>query len=136
MRSQLVGRAEAAVSRVGDGEGVLVNPETILKNQVKEALLRIGILVFSNAQAGRTYRAGLGPGSADLIAVVHGRFLGLELKTETGAASPDQLAWGDTVEDHGGCYAIVRSVDEAIAVVRLVAKWTPRPERLRLREAA
>jgi len=93
-------------------------PETNLRNAIREALLRCGVLVFTNAQVGRTHHGGLGPGSPDLVAVVRGRFVGLEVKTEDGEPSANQLAWGEQLTEHGGAYFIVRSVEEAVAVVR------------------
>lgn len=56
---------------------------------------------------------GLFPGSADLIGMFRGRFVGVELKTEVGRQSPKQRTWQKCVEDHGGVYALVRSEDDA-----------------------
>lgn len=61
---------------------------------------------------------GLAVGSADLIGIAHSKFLALEVKTPTGRASADQVLWLAAVARLGGIAVIVRSVDEALAVVR------------------
>ena len=58
------------------------------------------------------------PGGPDLIAVVRsragiGRFLGLELKSETGVSSGAQRACHRAIEAAGGLVRVVRSVEEA-----------------------
>jgi len=72
---------------------------------------------MSNAQAGRTFRSGLGPGSADIICCVAptGRFVALEVKRPTGRVSEAQTLWMAAVEKHGGGAVVVRSVLEALA---------------------
>lgn len=63
-------------------------------------------------------RYGLCVGSADLIGVgPGGRFLALEIKTETGRVTPEQTMFLDLVRSKGGIAAVVRSVDEALAVI-------------------
>lgn len=56
---------------------------------------------------------GLFKGSADLIGLFRGRFVAVEIKTETGRQSPEQVQWQGVVEDHGGIYVVVRSEDDA-----------------------
>lgn len=95
-----------------------MNPETQLRNAIREALLRIGVLCMTNAQVGRTFHGGLGPGSSDLVAVVKGRFVGLEVKLPGEKPRANQVAWGELIEQHGGVYRVVTSVGEAVEVVR------------------
>jgi hypothetical protein len=66
---------------------------------------------------GRTHRFGLAVGSADLVGVVDGRFVALEIKTESGALRPEQRAWLGVVRAMGGFACVVRSPEEAIAAV-------------------
>jgi hypothetical protein len=74
----------------------------------------------------REERYGLGVGSPDLVLVVAGRFLGLEVKrpktAEHGAGqlSPKQKAWRDKAQRAGVVYRRVRSVEEAVAAVEEV----------------
>lgn len=93
-------------------------PEATLKKAVREALTAAGILVLNNEQGRRgRFVFGLGKGSADLVCLVRGRAVFLELKTATGKPTADQLAWGALVVRHGGVYAVVRTVGEALAAV-------------------
>jgi hypothetical protein len=62
-------------------------------------------------------RAGLGVGSPDLIGAVGGLFLGLELKSEHGRVSDDQLRWHAAARARGCLVEVVRSVDEAWAAI-------------------
>lgn len=72
----------------------------------------------SGARKGGKLRFGLGTGSADIICVVRGSFLALELKVGKGKQSDEQVAWQREVEAAGGRYAVVRTVAEAQAAVR------------------
>ena len=79
-----------------------------------------GLVLFRNSvgyDAGTRQRFGLCPGSADLIGVCDGRFIGLEVKSKTGRLSPEQKRWAELIRSKGGFVAVVRSVDEALAAV-------------------
>lgn len=58
-----------------------------------------------------------GPGGADLIGMLQGRFLGVEIKTPIGRQSPEQRTFQAVVESKGGIYLLVRGVDDAIAQI-------------------
>ena len=62
---------------------------------------------------GARVRYGLAVGSADLVGILDGRFIALEIKTATGRASQEQRQWLTLVRRYGGFAAIVRSVEEA-----------------------
>jgi hypothetical protein len=70
---------------------------------------------------GRYVTYGLCEGSADLVGIVRGRFVALEVKRPGGTTSKqrreDQAAWGNIVRAAGGVYEIVTSAEEAEAVV-------------------
>ena len=51
-------------------------------------------------------------GSADILALRDGRFLAVECKAPKGKPTPEQLAWGQTVKEHGGYWCCVRSAAE------------------------
>jgi hypothetical protein len=42
----------------------------------------------------------------------HGRFVGIEVKSETGKLSEDQQQLGDEIIKNGGLYIIARSIDD------------------------
>ncbi len=70
----------------------------------------------------RYVKAGLPPGSADLVGILtregRGLFFALEVKrAKGGVMSDEQHAWGALVQRKGGFYAAVRSVEEAKAAL-------------------
>ena len=64
-------------------------------------------------------RYGLGIGSADLVGIVSpsGRAICLEVKRRGRGLTVDQNRWGRAVRRFGAFYAVVRSVEEAVAAV-------------------
>jgi hypothetical protein len=65
---------------------------------------------------GRFVRYGVGsPGGADLIGIFCGRFIAAEIKTYSGKQTEEQKRFQAIVEERGGAYAVLRSVDEARA---------------------
>lgn len=96
------------------------NPETLLLEAIREALAyEPGLMLMRNSVGtGRGHvHHGLGNGSADLVGVLRGRFIALEVKTERGLATEDQLVWLDRVRQHGGFACIVWNVREARAAI-------------------
>ena len=73
-----------------------------------------GSIILAHA---RPLHSGLFVGSADLIGWHHGRFLSLEVKSSTGRPTADQINWRDQVNLAGGIAGIVRSVEEAEALL-------------------
>lgn len=71
-----------------------------------------GDVVLRNA---RPLHAGLHKGSGDLIGWTRsGRFLSMELKTETVALSPEQRNWIEVVNRSGGLAAEIRDAKEVL----------------------
>lgn len=61
------------------------------------------------------FTTGAVKGRSDLSAIKDGRIYFLEVKTETGKASPEQLNFLAVMRDKYGCASgIVRSVEEAV----------------------
>lgn len=60
---------------------------------------------------------GVHPGFPDLVVVTGGRVLFLEIKTERGVLSQAQRAVGAALQAQGLPWAVVRSVDDARAVL-------------------
>ncbi|WP_435988140.1 VRR-NUC domain-containing protein [Sulfitobacter sp. SH22] len=60
---------------------------------------------------------GLHPGFADLMLLCEGRVLFLELKSLKGRLSPAQEAFRDAVLAQGFCWALVRSLDDALGAL-------------------
>ena len=57
---------------------------------------------------------GLRSGASDLVVVLPGRVMFVEVKTPTGKQSPAQVKFQQTVEALGHEYIVVRSVEETI----------------------
>lgn len=56
-------------------------------------------------------------GSADIVGVCCGRFIGLEIKTPGDTIKKDQRAFRAALEAAGGVYVIVRDPSDAVAAV-------------------
>lgn len=57
------------------------------------------------------------PGQADIQGCIDGLWVGLEVKTGTGRQRKAQANFQLAIEKAGGVYAVVRSVEEAVAVI-------------------
>lgn len=97
--------------------------ETTLLHAIRAAVAESGRAMIWRCNNGvdtaRGVRYGLGVGAADLIGLLRpsGRFLALEVKTPEGKQSIQQRLWGEAVRTAGGFYAVVRSIDEALAAI-------------------
>ena len=89
------------------------NRETLIRNGIKEYLQYSGFFVWIEYQSQFSYK-----GVSDLIATKDGKTLFIEVKTETGKQSDDQIKFQKDIEDHGGTYLLVRSIDEVDAFVK------------------
>lgn len=67
------------------------------------------------------------PGSPDIIGVWRGRFLGIEMKSDKGQLSPDQIAFKADIEAAGGLYIEARSVEDVERVLAAPANKTKFP---------
>lgn len=93
--------------------------EGALQDSIRLALAdEPGLVLWRNnvgiaEHRGARVRYGLAVGSADLVGILNGRFVALEIKTPTGRASAEQKLWLALVRQRGGFAAVVRSIDEA-----------------------
>lgn len=106
-------------------DGGNVTPEGRIQAEVRLALGQIPRVALWRNTVGhaeiyegpgriRHLTYGLCPGSADLVGVANGRFVGLEIKTPRGVVDPEQERWLALVEAAGGVGIVVRSADEAV----------------------
>lgn len=98
--------------------------EHSIQNAIRMKLSELGYCVFRvnvgrfKTQDGRWFDTGLPKGFSDLMVVKDGRVYFLEVKTETGKASPEQLNFLAVMRDRYGCVtSIVRSVEDAVRTV-------------------
>lgn len=96
-----------------------------LQNSIRLKLSELGYAVFRanvgrfQTMDGRWFDTGLPKGFSDLFAVKDGKIYFLEVKTETGKASTEQLNFITVMRDRYGCVAgVVRSVEQAVNLVR------------------
>lgn len=119
-----------------------MRPEEVIQRRIMLALSKAGVMIFRNAVTvawvGRAVRqdrgehgievvlrhaqrvtTGLCKGSADLVGVTQdGRFVAIEVKTETGRLSPEQRNWLEAMRARGALAGVARSPEEALAIVR------------------
>lgn len=102
-------------------------PETAIQSMLMEHLaLRRVFHYRQNSGAiwdGKTNRPiRLAPkGSSDIVAIVDGRYVALEVKRRGRNQDADQIAWQKAVEAAGGFYFVVREpgdIDRALDCVR------------------
>jgi len=115
-----------------NGNGAMANRESILQSQILAAIgARPGCVFMRNSvvrqklPGGGYVFGGCGIGSADIIGCVYGRFVGIEVKTDTGRLSKEQKQWAHRIREYGGGIVVtVRSVAAALAAVdEWVAEW-------------
>ena len=114
------------------------NDETNLQNLIRLALSDAGVTNWRNETGGywtgqvvsrgngtvtlknaRMVKCGLCKGSADIIGIGEGgRFVAAEVKTATGRVSAEQRAFLEHVNRRGGIAGVVRSVDDALALIK------------------
>jgi hypothetical protein len=96
--------------------------EADIQQAIRLALgLEPGLVLWRNnvgsafhAETKRPVQYGVGgPGGSDLIGVLNGRFIALEVKKPGGRVRAEQLGFIECVRAAGGFAAIVFSVDEA-----------------------
>ena len=94
--------------------------ETDIQNAIRLELSKYGVCFRMNTgvfkQGERTIKCGV-KGMSDLLFIKDGRAYWLEVKTETGRPSAEQLNFLSVMRQHGCVAEIVRSVDDAVRAV-------------------
>ncbi len=92
-----------------------------------------GALVWRNnvgaarTAGGRVVRFGT-PGSPDIMAIVGGRFVGIEVKSRRGKLSTRQRRWRAACEAAGGVYIVARCVDDVQGVIDDARRYAGRSD--------
>lgn len=89
-------------------------PEGMLKASIRQLLDTVGIFHY-NAWGGPMSPKGV----PDLICCQKGRFIGIEVKTETGRVSPEQEEFIRRINEAGGLAFVARSLDDVIETLQL-----------------
>lgn len=98
-----------------------VQPERIIEKQILEFLRIIGIYCWKNQSQG-TWDAKIGAyrkasaysikGASDILGIIQGRFLAIEVKSPGGVVTPEQRIFIARINAEGGISFISRSVEQ------------------------
>lgn len=92
--------------------------ESDVQKAILDYLRYRGIFCFKNNTVGiykrdtGAYIPSQSKGSPDIICVVDGKFIGIEVKGPSGRQSPDQIEFQERLERAGGRYIVARSIDD------------------------
>jgi len=73
---------------------------------------RINTMGVFDEKLGRYRTSGMQKGLPDIIAIIHGHFVGIEVKTGADRMSEDQLKRKAEIEKSGGAFIIARNIDQ------------------------
>lgn len=116
-----------------------MTPEGKIEHEIFNVLRDIGIFVFKCDRVGiydpikkiyrRSYNINRVKGVSDILGIAPGgRFLAIEVKTQSGKLSTDQRAFIRKVQDSGGIAFVARSAKSAVLEL---AKHYPEDEDIR-----
>lgn len=95
--------------------------ESDIQHEILETLDKLGLFYWRSqtlAIRGRSNnkQSQKLKGMPDIMCLLppHGTLVGLEVKTEDGKPSTEQLEWGRNLESNGGKFFIVRSVEDVL----------------------
>ena len=89
--------------------------EQEIQKQIIDYLTIQGWLVWKNKNMNRTtgkYLKTYQRGVPDLTALNNGRVIFIEVKTNHGEQSSDQIEFENKIREHDGEYYVIRSIDE------------------------
>ena len=70
-------------------------------------------------RAGAHFIHGAEPGTADLVGVMRGRAIAIEVKTPKGKVQPSQVVWAERWRLSGGIYLVARGIDDLACLLDL-----------------
>ncbi len=84
-----------------------------------------GPIVRGNPNKGQTFfTPNPCPGLPDIVVIIKGRFVGLEIKQPKGRQSKEQQTFEKAIKKAGGFYFLIRSLDEAIKAIEKIKHLT------------
>lgn len=85
-----------------------MSSEAELQRQILDLLRLYGVFAYRQ-NTGRRGGVSYGKkGAPDIVAVIGGRYVGIEVKAPDGVVSPDQFLFAEQLEKAGGLYLIAR----------------------------
>ena len=113
-------------------------PEKKIENDILVFLRTIGVYCWKNQSVGiydpvkKIYRKSNNvfhiKGVADIIGIIQGRFLAIEVKTPAGSLTPEQRIFLAKINEEGGIGFVARSVEQA---AENLLKFFPKNENLK-----
>ena len=95
------------------------------KDQMFSWRMYTGPIVRGNPLKGKTFfTPNPCPGLPDIIVIIKGRFVGLEIKQPKGRQSTEQKTFEQAIKKAGGFYFLIRSLDEAIQAINSIKHLT------------
>lgn len=106
----------------------MATPEGKIQKAILDALTKAQVFHWRNNNAPiydqklnsgyGGYRAHAGmKGVPDIICVINGQFVGIEVKTPRGKQSSDQVLFQKRLERAGGKYILARGVDDIVEIL-------------------
>lgn len=100
----------------------MATPEKIIENQILNFLHKIGVFCWKNQSTGifdpikKVYRKSKNRhhmnGTADILGIIEGKFLAIEVKSEKGRLSPEQRVFITRINQEGGVAFVAREVNQ------------------------
>ena len=95
------------------------------KDQMFSWRMYTGPIVRGNPLKGKTFfTPNPCPGLPDIIVIIKGRCVGLEIKQPKGRQSTEQKTFEQAIKKAGGFYFLIRSLDEAIQAIDSIKHLT------------
>ena len=95
------------------------------KDQMFSWRMYTGPIVRGNPLKGKTFfTPNPCPGLPDIIVIIKGRFVGLEITQPKGRQSTEQKPFEQAIKKAGGFYFLIRSLDEAIQAIDSIKHLT------------
>lgn len=98
--------------------------EKVIETEILDALAAIGFFCFKVDRQGtfdpsrKIFRKNNNKhkikGVSDILGIIGGRFLAIEVKSKTGKLSPDQKIFLRRIQDEGGIAFMARSTEQAL----------------------
>ena len=85
-------------------------PETKIKQQIREYLMLNGWYAFFITQKAKNYT--IHTGISDIIAIKNGITIYVEVKTKYQKQRESQIKFEAEIKNHGGKYFVVRSIED------------------------
>jgi hypothetical protein len=106
-----------------------LRPEKVIEYEILGFLRTLGILCWKTDRQGtydpvkKTFRANHNPykitGVSDILALIDGVFIAIEVKSEKGRLTPEQRAFIVKVNENGGIGFVARSLSQVVESLAL-----------------